>query len=110
MNYITDQFSFDDDISLTKALMSKSNIWKYEKEFRILMFNPEFKTDYISLSLNEHFKMTDIYLGLRCQEDDKRLMESLLQDKPIRLHRMTEKLPYAYRLDCDFISKKKTTR
>ncbi len=107
MNYINDDFRFDSNIHLSKALMSKCNIWKYEKEFRILMFNPEFKTDYISLSLNEHFKMTDIYLGLRCQEDDQRLMESLLQDKPIKLHRMKEKLPFAYRLDCDFVSKKK---
>ena len=107
MNYINDDFRFDKNIRLSKALMSKCNIWKYEKEFRILMFNPEFKADFISWPLNEYFKMTDIYLGLRCQEDDQRLMESLLQDTPIKLHKMKEKLPYAYRQDCDFVSKKK---
>lgn len=50
--------------------------------------------------------MTDIYLGLRCQEDDQRMMEELLQDKPIRLHRMKEKIPYAYRLDWNNIKTK----
>lgn len=106
MNYINDTFSFDEGIRLSKALMSKCNIWRYENEFRIFLFNPEIQSDFKSLPLNEHFRMTDIYLGLRCQEDDQRMMEELLQDKPIRLHRMKEKIPYAYRLDWNNIKTK----
>ena len=57
----------------------KGDAWKYEKELRLVRFDLKGKGGYTCISAPGCIEA--IYFGLRCSEDDKRTIRSILMDK-----------------------------
>ena len=81
------EFSVNDiEIRVWDALFAKSKVWKYENETRLVYYSIEdvnrVKTVHVPDSI------TGIYLGLRCSEEDERIIKALINGRNIPLYRM----------------------
>lgn len=108
INYVHNDFQYSDGIRLSEALFTKSDIWSYENELRLLMFDPSEENDYVSVPLNEHARITDIYLGeawLRDPKEKKNKEEFIEKVKKmgICLYEMKKNNNCAFKLDCKLV-------
>ena len=101
IKYVHDDSQYNDGIRLSEALLTKSDIWSYENELRLLMFDPSREDDYVSVPLNGHARITDIYLGERCSDEDMNFMKYVVMGKGICLHKMKKNNYCAFKLDCE---------
>jgi hypothetical protein len=76
---------------ILKALTHKSKEWKYEKEVRLVTFEPE--RAYI-----ENVEIKEINFGLRTSEDDIRLIFSILKNTGVKFFKTCLK-PGSYNLN-----------
>ena len=75
-------------LSITEAFATKSKDWKREHEIRIISYNCDFKGDHFSVSLDDKSSIIAVYLGLKCSEERKTLVQSLLKGKNTKLYKM----------------------
>ena len=103
IKYVHNDFQYNEGIRLSEALLTKSDIWSYENELRLLMFNPSRGGDFVPVTLGEHARITDIYLGERCSDEDMNFMKAVVDGKGIYLHRMKKNDDCAFKLDCEWV-------
>lgn len=74
------------DITVRDALFAKSKVWKYEHETRLVYYSteetPRVKTVHVPGAISA------IYLGIRCSEEDERIIKALIRGRNIPLYRM----------------------
>lgn len=73
----------DDQFIIIKALLNKSNEWKYEKEWRMMSFSNS-KVSRHNITL----KPTAIYLGVDVSEINKKILKNLAKEKGIKIYKM----------------------
>lgn len=68
-----DSFEIDPKKSTTleEAFFLKNSSWKHENEVRLLSFNPKSNEPFVSIPLDDDSRVTDVYFGLNCSEEDK---------------------------------------
>ena len=77
-----------DEPSIRMALLEKSNFWKYEKEMRLVSFDCSGDDeDFPTIMCKGMAKA--IYLGAKCTDANRRLMEKAIGDKNIPLYQMS---------------------
>jgi hypothetical protein len=76
---------------ILKALRHKSREWKYEKEVRLVTFEPERK-------FIENIEITEINFGLRTSEDDIRLIYNIVKNTGVKFFKTCLK-PGSYNLN-----------
>lgn len=103
IKYVHDDFQYNECIRLSEALLTKSDIWSYENELRLLMFDPSNGNDFVPVPLGDYVRITDIYLGERCSGDDLNFMKSVVTSRGICLHKMKKSDKCAFKLDCEQI-------
>lgn len=65
----------DDDKKLLEPIFNKSDVWKYETEYRMITIPYHFKTNVFSF--NKSF-LSDIYIGLKCDEKIKNKIKRIV--------------------------------
>lgn len=84
----SDVIDLKDEPSIRKALLEKSDFWKYEREMRFLSFDcSEDDKEFPTIDCPEAAKA--IYLGVKCSDADRRAMEKAIGDKNIPLYQMS---------------------
>ncbi|GEM_PF-5841278 len=77
-----------DEPSIRMALLEKSNFWEYEKEMRLVSFDCSGDDkDFPTIKCKGMAKA--IYLGAKCTDANRRLMEKAIGDKNIPLYQMS---------------------
>lgn len=82
-------FKYGDSIFMSKALLAKSDVWKYENEYRIMLFDPTTNKEYPSIPFDGKVEIVDVHLGIKCSEENRMKIFKLLQNKNISLYQMT---------------------
>ncbi len=90
-------------LSVFKALFQKHNVWEYEKEVRIVHYDPSVDSKFKTLQLPDD-SIKEIYLGLKCTKDNEELMCEAIEGKNIPLYRMTTKDNDVYHLVAERIN------
>ncbi len=89
------------EIRIWDALFSKSKVWEYEHETRLVYYSinniPKVKT------VDVPGAITGIYLGLRCSCEDERIIKSLVKDRNIPIYRMYTDINDVYKLKAKLI-------
>lgn len=80
-------FEHEKNFKLTDALFAKHDIWKYENEVRIINFDPSNQDNYKTINLPED-SIKEIYLGIRCSDENRDKMKLVLRNRNIRLYQM----------------------
>lgn len=80
------------------AFFTKSSDWDYEKEFRLLMYDPSKTEDYYSLKLDQGSYVYAIIFGLKCSESTRSIIRSILKGKEVLYYEMKEDFGDIYRL------------
>lgn len=78
--------SEEGSLSILESLLYKNDIWRYENEVRLLNYDPSCESDYKSIAFDGKVVIEAVYFGYRCQDDDKKLVESLLKDKKVQFY------------------------
>lgn len=99
INYVYNDFPYTDKIRLSEALIMKSYIWNYEHELRLLMFDPSKEDVHVPIHLGEHARITDIYLGEHCSDENVSFIKSVVTGRGIRLYKMKKNDNCAFKLD-----------
>lgn len=73
------KYSKQNAINVTDAFFAKGKSWAYENELRLLYYNPTNKDSHISLLISNCIET--VYFGVKCSENDKRTIKSLLKGK-----------------------------
>lgn len=81
------KFECDKNFQLTDALYAKHNIWAYENEVRIINFDPSNQDNYKTIKIPEE-SIEEIYLGIRCSDENRDKMKLVLRNRNIRLYQM----------------------
>lgn len=76
-----------DGFTVLDVLFAKHNVWEYEKEVRIVHYDPNDTCDFKTITIPED-SMQEIYLGLRCSDENREKMKLLLRNRNIRLYQM----------------------
>ena len=84
------------DISVNDALFAKSKVWQYEHETRLVYYSindvPKVKIIKVPGAI------TGIYLGLRCSDEDERIIKALINQRTIPIYRMYTDTRNVYQL------------
>ena len=74
-----------DNMLATKIIMNKSNVWSYEKEWRLMLSNVDFKE-------SKHFpankRPSAVYLGRRIAPINEKILCLLAEEKDIPVYKM----------------------
>lgn len=81
------KLSEKDGFTVLDVLFAKHNVWEYEKEVRIVHYDPNDTSDFKTIAIPED-SIQEIYLGLRCSDENKDKMKLLLRNRNIRLYQM----------------------
>lgn len=84
-------------ISSEFAFFVKHTDWRYEKEVRLLTYNPQKDSPYDSVPLRDHCRIKSIYFGLRCAQEVINKIVALL-GCDVKYFRMTSDYNDIYRL------------
>jgi hypothetical protein len=68
-----------ESISLYDSFFLKGESWKYEKEVRLIKYDPEGKGKYASIPMEGHIEA--VYFGLNCSSKDRKAIRDILADK-----------------------------
>lgn len=80
----------DPQMSLTskKAYFTKSIDWAYEKEVRMVSYDPLSPEQYPPFELKDKSYISAIYFGVKCKDDIKNAVREALQGKNIKYYQM----------------------
>lgn len=111
---IMERIDYQDSVSLGKsfdgrtALLTKSEDWKTENEFRLLMYDPSITDEYYQLSLDSNSYVSGIIFGLRCGESTKSTVRKLLAGQRVSYYQMVVDYDNVYSMKCILIEDKDT--
>lgn len=71
----------DKSIDTDLAIATKKNDWKYEKEVRLISYDPTKQGDYLSIPLDSKSYIEAVYFGYRCDEASVRMIRNLFKTK-----------------------------
>ncbi len=92
-----DKFSVNNlDISVSDALFAKSKVWKYEHETRLVYYSTENVNKVKTVPVPGAIQAID--LGMRCSDEDERIIKSLTKGREIPIYRMYTDNSNVYRL------------
>jgi hypothetical protein len=77
-----------DSINISEALFTKSKVWEYEDEVRILDFDMSKKEDVKLQENNENVIIEAIYFGYYCNEETKNKVSNAIRNTSIKLFQM----------------------
>ena len=103
---IMEKMDYRDSVSLDKsldgkvALLTKSEDWKTENEFRLLMYDPSIKDEYYQLPLDSNSYVSGIIFGLRCEESTKSIVRKLLAGHSVSYYQMEVDYEDVYSMKC----------
>lgn len=84
----SDAINIGKEPSISMALFEKSDFWEYEHEMRMVLFDCNEKdSDFPVISCKGAAKA--IYIGAKCSDANRRLMEKAIGDKNIPLYQMS---------------------
>ena len=63
------------------AFATKSKEWSYEKEVRLIDYNPNIETPYYGIALDVDSHIESIYFGYRCEDSTINTIKALFKDK-----------------------------
>lgn len=78
----------DEDDAMTKALLTKSDIWNYEREFRVVAKNPRYPSPGVPTAIDGFVMMSEnalerIIIGCACSDDEvEAIVEMVRQHRP----------------------------
>lgn len=72
--------------SMKDALFTKSHFWKYENEMRLCWYSVKEDKDFPEIECKGAIKA--IYLGVKCNDTNRRKVEQAIGDKDIPLYKM----------------------
>lgn len=90
-------FTQRNDLSVMDALFMKDEVWSYETEVRIVHYDPSVTDDFKLLNVPEN-SIREIYLGMKCTENNCQLMRDAIAGRNIPLYKMTTKDSDVYHL------------
>lgn len=70
------------------AFASKEKVWKYEGEVRLISFNPNYESKFISIGLGKSY-ISSIYFGYRCPDNHIKLIRNILGER-VRYYQMRQ--------------------
>ncbi len=65
------------------SFFTKSDVWNYEKEFRLLHYDPTWKGDYKPIKLPPSC-VKEVYFGLKCSEENKQAIRKALAGQQVK--------------------------
>ena len=84
----SETIDISDEPSIRMALLEKSDFWKYENEMRLISYDCSGE--------DKEFPVVEckgmakaVYLGVKCSDENRRLMEKAIGDKNIPLYQMS---------------------
>lgn len=84
----SETIDINDEPSIRMALLEKSDFWKYENEMRLISYDCSGE--------DKEFPVVEckgmakaVYLGVKCSNENRRLMEKAIGDKNIPLYQMS---------------------
>ena len=80
--------NLSDSINISEALFTKSKVWEYEDEVRILDFDMSKKEDVKLQENNENVIIEAIYFGYYCNEETKNKVSNAIRNTSIKLFQM----------------------
>ncbi len=84
----SESIDIQDEPSIRMALLEKSDFWKYEDEMRLVSYDFSGNdNDFPTIECKGAIKA--IYLGVKCSDSDRRMMEKAIGDKNIPLYQLT---------------------
>jgi hypothetical protein len=73
------EYSYEDSITSINSFFLKGDCWNYEKELRLICYDPKGKGEYTSIPIPECIEA--VYFGLRCSEEHKEKIKGILSGK-----------------------------
>lgn len=73
------------DLAVTDALLWKNAIWEYEKEVRVIDYDPKGKDEFRE---QDAPPLKAIYLGVKCSDKNRHDMQLALRRKSVELYQM----------------------
>ena len=85
-----ESFKIDEDKQTTigDAFYTKNICWEHENEVRLLSFNTDSDKTYHTIPLDKDSRVTDVYFGLKCSEENKEKVIEALGYSNARFHTM----------------------
>ena len=83
--------------SVWDALFAKHDVWRYEKEVRLIHYDPSDEANYKTIEIPEN-RIEDIYLGLKWSDENREKMKQLLRNRNIKLYQMRVDESDSYKL------------
>lgn len=77
----------EEGISYLDAFFTKSKVWEYENELRLLYFNPDNNDTYVSIPMENSIEA--VYFGVNCSSIDRKTIINILKD--VKFHFFNEK-------------------
>lgn len=90
-------FSAKNVMSVRDALFAKHDVWAYENEVRIVRFDPSDDKNFSTVSIPEDC-IKEIYLGLKCSDENREKMKLTLRNRNIKLFQMKVDSKDSYKL------------
>lgn len=87
VNYVPEMIFPAKNNTIWDALFAKHDVWKYEKEVRLVHYDPNDEANYKTIEIPET-SIKAIYLGLKCSDENKEKMKLILRNRNIRLYQM----------------------
>ena len=75
--------SIDERIDTTNSFSQKAKCWEYENEVRLITYSDICDSPFLSLPLEENCCVKEIVFGIRCSEQWKQSIRTLLHNKGI---------------------------
>lgn len=101
IEYTNDNVSIGvSSLNSTLGFATKHRNWKYEKEVRLISYNPQVDGKFDSISLDSDSNIQAIYFGYRCSEQDMKTVMNICLEryKGIRFYKMNLNPNNIYRL------------
>ena len=98
VNYRNDmKLSELDRFTVFDALFAKHDIWSYENEVRLVQYDVNNIENYKTITTTDD-SIQSIYLGLKCSDENREKMKSVLRNRNIKLYQMEVDPIDAYKL------------
>lgn len=85
------------NLTVKDALFKKHDVWAYEKEVRIVHYDPSVTSDFKTMHLPEGC-IKEIYLGIKCSSENEQKMRDAIGARNIPLYKMEVRDNDAYHL------------
>ena len=71
-------------ITLSDALVMKGEYWKYENELRLIYYSTQNQQEHFPIKVD----ITDVYLGLLCEDKIRQEIQQAIKYSKVKLHKM----------------------